>query len=392
MFTRRRYQNGGITREKRKRGRPAVWVLRYRTADGKQPKIVLGTVEELRTKSDAKEAAERYRVNINSRNTGFSPQTFADAVEHYKREELPKKRPFTVKIYGSILDVWIVPRWGGHRLPDFLAPEIEKWLGTLSLAEGSKAKIRNIMSAVFNHTIRHGWLKSFNPITGPSRGAGVRQSAKRERIPDVLTVEEIGKLLSEVQQEPYRTMIFTEASTGVRVSELLGLQWKDIDFESGQINLTRSFVRGNVGELKTAASQKPIPLSEGLAEVLATWRAQAQYRKAEDWLFASPEKHGKQPYWASSVLNKHLRPATVRAGIDKRIGWHTFRHTFGTLLKANGEDIKTVQELLRHANSKITLDVYVQGVTSAKRRAQTQIFKLIRSSVPVCARDKIASV
>ena len=47
-------------------------------------------------------------------------------------------------------------------------------------------------------------------------------------------------------------------------------------------------------------------------------------------------------------------------GINKDIGWHTFRHSFGTLLKANGEDVKIVQKLLRHANSRITLDVYTQ--------------------------------
>ncbi|WP_263417683.1 tyrosine-type recombinase/integrase [Terriglobus albidus] len=52
------------------------------------------------------------------------------------------------------------------------------------------------------------------------------------------------------------------------------------------------------------------------------------------------------------------------------IGWHTFRHTFGTLLKANGEDVKTVQELLRHANSRITLEVYTQAVTSNKRATE----------------------
>jgi site-specific recombinase XerC len=67
-------------------------------------------------------------------------------------------------------------------------------------------------------------------------------------------------------------------------------------------------------------------------------------------------------------------------GINKKIGWHTFRHSFGTLLKANGEDVKTVQELLRHANSRITLDVYTQAVNSNKRAAQSQVGKMMISS------------
>jgi len=52
------------------------------------------------------------------------------------------------------------------------------------------------------------------------------------------------------------------------------------------------------------------------------------------------------------------------------VGWHTFRHTYSTLLRANGEDVKVVQELLRHANSKITMDVYTQALSPAKRKAQ----------------------
>ena len=76
-------------------------------------------------------------------------------------------------------------------------------------------------------------------------------------------------------------------------------------------------------------------------------------------------------------MKRYVRPVAQKAGIHKRIGWHTFRHSFGTLLKANGEDIKTVQELLRHANSRITLEVYTQAVTSNKRAAQSKVVKMM---------------
>jgi integrase len=64
-------------------------------------------------------------------------------------------------------------------------------------------------------------------------------------------------------------------------------------------------------------------------------------------------------------------------GITKRIGFHTFRHTYSTLLKANGEDVKTVQELLRHASSQITMDIYTQAVNPAKRKAQSRVVKML---------------
>jgi integrase len=96
-------------------------------------------------------------------------------------------------------------------------------------------------------------------------------------------------------------------------------------------------------------------------------------------MFASELMKGKQPYWPDNLMKRHVRPVAKANGIHKCIGWHTFRHTFGTLLKANGEDVKTVQELLRHANSRITLEVYTQAVTSHKRAAQS---KVVRMMVP----------
>jgi integrase len=68
----------------------------------------------------------------------------------------------------------------------------------------------------------------------------------------------------------------------------------------------------------------------------------------------------------------------VRAKITKHIGWHTFRRTFSTLLKANGEDVKVVQELPRHATVKMTLEVYAQAVTPAKRKTQSKVVGLLR--------------
>jgi integrase len=87
-----------------------------------------------------------------------------------------------------------------------------------------------------------------NPITL------VRQSAKRERLPEVLDVGEISSLLTELQY-PYKAMVFLAAATGLRASELLGLQWQDVDLL--QINLSRGVVHQVIGRLKTEASQKP---------------------------------------------------------------------------------------------------------------------------------------
>ena len=122
-----------------------------------------------------------------------------------------------------------------------------------------------------------------------------------------------------------------------------------------------------------------------LAEALLAWNAQSPYSQPEDWVFASPKMRGRQPYWPDNLLRRHIRPAAKRAGITKVVGWHSFRRTFATMLKCSGEDVKTTQELMRHANSRITLDVYAQALTPAKRSAQRKVVELIRPEAAVIA-------
>jgi integrase len=293
--------------------------------------------------------------------------------EHLHRLEEAKRRDH--RKLGVELELFSIQDEAGpglifwHPKGGLIRKIVEDWLRTLPLANGSRAKIRNLMSALFNHAMRHEWTDR-NPIRL------VRQSAKRERTPDVLTAEEIGKLLTKLDG-PYYVMVFLAAVTGLRVSELLALKWEDVDFASGEILLTRAIVCQHVGPLKTAASQKPVPMDAGLSAVLLDWRGRCPYNQSTDYVFASVEKHGDQPLWPSSAMSKHIRPAAKLAGIVKHVRWHVFRHSFATLLKGNGEDVKTIQESLRHADSKMTLDVYTQGLMPVKRAAQRKVIEAI---------------
>ena len=87
---------------------------------------------------------------------------------------------------------------------------------------------------------------------------------------------------------------------------------------------------------------------------------------------------GRQPYWPGTLWRYYGKPALERASVTKQVSYHTFRHTFGTLLNANGENPKVVQELLRHASLRVTTDVYMQAVGPQKREAQSNLVKLVR--------------
>jgi integrase len=80
-------------------------------------------------------------------------------------------------------------------------------------------------------------------------------------------------------------------------------------------------------------------------------------------------------------MRYHIQPVVKRLGITKRVSWHTFRRTYSTLLHANCEDVKVVQELLRHGSAKVTMDIYTQAKMPAKRDAQRKVVEMMRPEV-----------
>ena len=176
-----------------------------------------------------------------------------------------------------------------------------------------------------------------------------------------------------------RTLVLLAVSTGLRQSELFGLKWGDIDLVQYSMNVTRSIVYGVVGTCKTESSQKPVPVHPRLADALSDWRKQCAYTKPDDWVFASKRYRGRRPYWGQAILRRYVRPVAQRVGIQKCIGWHTFRHTYSTLLRSVGTEFKVMQELLRHSTLRSTLDVYTQAVTPAKHAAQAAVLSLVFS-------------
>lgn len=371
-------QEGSVIREHRKLG-PDVWSYRWWESGPSGNKIhrriVLGTAEELRDISSARQMTVGLIREINAadiRMTGRS-MTLAQLADHFQQRELGHSNSrisySTKRAYQGYLNKWIVPRWGECLLPSVKAVEVELWLRHVERAPGTCSKIRNLMSVLFNHARRYD-LYDRNPIQW------VRQSAKRRSTPDVLTSNEVQRLLAALEPRE-RMMVLLDVATGLRQSELFALKWKDIDFKNKQLWVTRSIVHQVVGICKTEASQKPVPLHDHLIRALKRWHRTTPYRTLESWVFASPQKRGKGSYWGQQLLRHHIRPTAQKLGIAKRIGWHTFRRTYSTLLRATGAELKVMQELMRHSTIRVTLDTYTQAVTTEKRAAQRAVVALL---------------
>jgi integrase len=300
--------------------------------------MILGSIEQLADETAARKAIATLRLDLNHGDAWLKTRStiVSELAAHYRERELEPdtiwKTHSTKVTYEGYLNKWILPRWGKYPLIRVNAGEVELWLRSLPLAKSSCAKIRNLMSVLFNHGIRYE-ICDRNPIQL------VRQSAKRKTIPLILSATEVQRLISVLGLRE-RTLVLLAFGTGLRMSELFGLKWRDIDFQENEISVTRSIVFQVVGPCKTEASQKPVPLDPRLAEALEMWRQHTRYRAADDWVFASPAAHGQKPYWGQSLMRTIIRPVAAKVGITQRIGWHTFRHTYSSLLRANRTDIK----------------------------------------------------
>lgn len=131
-----------------------------------------------------------------------------------------------------------------------------------------------------------------------------------------------------------------------------------------------------------------MPLDDILIEGLQAWHQVCGYPRSDDWVFASDYNFGKTPLWPDSLRVKVLQPTARKVGITKKIGWHTFRRTYSSLLAATGDDVKVVQELMRHAKISTTMEVYAQAGMEKKRAAQRRAVDVLMDRKPKNAADE----
>ena len=390
MFKRTRYQHGSLEREERKKG-PEVWVYRWweEDIDGKlvHRKLRIGDVETYPSESAAHAAADALRLTINNRCNHRSLQrtTINTLWEHYRREELPVKALSTQDAYIMYAKNWIIPRWGTVQLQQVKTVEVERWLRATDVADGTKAKIKNVMSALFSHAVRWEFC-SHNPISsgipvgsGGKRGpsTGVRVSAKRQKSPLKLTAEQVALVLTELEFRD-QLLVFLDAGLGTRRGELGALRWMDCDFINQVFDIQHSYYwrrGGHLIDTKSEASAQPLPMHPALKDGLLEWRMLSLYARPGDYVFASERLKGRKPLDLASVLKKKIQPAFERIGIHG-VGWHTFRHTVGTMLAEMGQHQLTIRDYLRHSNLHVT-NKYLQATSRAKRLAQDKLVDAI---------------
>jgi len=277
-----RYQRGCLRKESRKNG--MLWMLRYyaiRPADGKkvQRTLFVGYVVDFPTQSDAWAEADRLHLAEKINQPGrLGTASFAQIARHYADNELLRLANTTEYCYHHIIDDYLVPRWGSCYAVEIKPNEVERWLNSLSKEAKAKnglewptlRKMRNVMNLIYAHAQRQGLIPEdlkYNPVR-PAGLGGARCKCTSDYEALILIPEQTFTILNLVPTLE-RTLILLVAVTALRISEALGLQWRDIDYENSQINVRRRWIRGNIDKPKSKASKAPVAaggMASGLAE------------------------------------------------------------------------------------------------------------------------------
>lgn len=345
----------------------STWWFRYREKDAQgkvtRPRKRLGTVEEFPTKAKAKRALQAKMIEVNE---CIQVTRFNDLADVFKAKAL-SDRPGSQRLYKTFIRRFS-GSFGSKRLDWLCTPQgisaMEDWFINLAyednesklLAKSTKQTMKGILHCMFEKAQKWGYLGL--TMRNPVEFIQIRQKYQGKRKRVILTIDQYQALLDDPKLAYHvKVMIQVAAYTGFRRSEILGLQWSDIDFRGLRINVKRGCVGKHLDSPKSVLSGGSYPLHPDLVPVLRKWKTDVPV--TGDWVFGNPMT--QMPFNGDSLQAYHLAPAGERIGIEclddqMGLGFHHFRHFRRALGKSLSPESQ--KKLMRHAKLSTTFDVY----------------------------------
>lgn len=309
-------------------------------------------------------------------------------LELYKK---PNRRRTTVDNYETMIRAHIKPALGHIPLMKLEPAHLQEFYNRKAKEKSSRTVhlLHYIIGVTLKRAVKEGKLyRNVNEATElpPMR--------KKEITP--LSAEEVQKFLDAEAGDRLYAAFVLELGTGLRRGELLALRREDIDFEKGMVHVNRTLVmvRAEGGssrtelvyqEPKTEKSREPVPIPKVVLEELKRHRARQEEEKAfwgqayQDNGLVFCTEDGK-PLDPANFFRRYKR-ILKRAGLPA-VSFHTLRHTFATLLLEAGEEMKTVQELLRHTVIDVTADIYTQVTKRLKKKVSAKVEEILKGGDP----------
>jgi integrase len=341
-----------------------------------------------KTRAEVKEKMREYQEEMaQGLDIMGQEQTFGEWIlfwmDNYKKIEL---RLSTWENYMRSIKNHIYPALGHIPLRDLKTDDIQNLYNRMIKEGRAPATVRR------NHQIINSCLKqavenrllSWNPA----------EAAKLPKLTDTkvraMTFEEMSKFLSVLQEDRWGAAFLCLLGTGLRMGELLALRWQDVDLDKQILHVRQALVRTKekgvyFDEPKTEKSKRAIPIPGEVVEALKKHRIQQfQLRLAvgekyqnHDLVFATSVG---TPIYPRHFTRKFYK-LRDKAGIPKDINLHALRHTYATRLLEQGENLKTVQELLGHTDISTTANTYSHVSIEVKQKAAAKMDKLLSKKI-----------
>ena len=257
-------------------------------------------------------------------------------------------------------------------------------LQATKLSPESVDKIRDVLSATLRTAVDYGRL-STNPVEK------IRLKKRKLYKPKpFIRVDQFYGLL-ELIAEPYATMVYVAVFTGLRVSELAGLLWRNVHADS--ITVEQRYCRGDWDKPKSDASRATIAVDDHVIDriqklksieiVVRAGKGRRRYKAVksdgpDDLVFQSVKTGA--PIRDNIVLSRHIKPAARKLGIGW-VNWQVLRRSCATWMDQAQVKVKDAQGIMRHSRASTTQDVYQQVVQESQRKAVKKLTAFVRSSV-----------
>jgi integrase len=321
-----------------------------------------------RSAGSTKKAAENLRVRIERElaegtfeREEEEEHSFAEFCDRFLAAKEQETKKSTVADYESVIRNHLKPFFGGAPLSEITPIMVEDFVLYLEV-KGCSPTTRRKALRYLRIIIRRA-LSMELIVRDPTLAIKLPRVEKRDM--DYLSPEEVGALLAAAVGD-LKVLLATACYTGLRQGEIIGLRWKDVDFKSRVVRVSRTYhhVYG-FGSPKSKAARRSVPMIESLVDMLSEQYERHGCPNPEELVF--PSRAGT-PKDCRNLVQQEFEPLLLRAGL-RRVRFHDLRHTFASLMVEGGCDIKTLQVLMGHSSITTTMNDYTHLYNTAFERA-----------------------
>jgi integrase len=343
-----------------------AWVVAY-SQDGIQH------IKTFEKKKDADAYHATVKVDIRAGVHTSGKHTVAQAGAKWIADAEDRLEPATVESYQQHLDDHIIPFIGAVKLSQLTVPVVRDFMDRLRQEKRSPAMIKRVigdLGSILADAQERGWVAQ-NVVRSLSQRKKRRKAEQRQKHQlkvgvDIPSPEEVRAIVTKLEGR-WRPLLLTAIFTGLRASELRGLQWPDVDLKKQVLHVRqRADKFKTIGKPKSVSGQRTVPLPPIVVNTLREWKVACPKSELE---LVFPTGTGEIEYH-SNIVTRGLAPAQIAAGVVKTngrakyTGLHSLRHFYASWCinrRADGGlelPLKTVQHRLGHSTIHMTADVY----------------------------------